>query len=86
MAAVARKKILGLGSFERSRPRIRLADGSEQTGPCAVHDQLEQIEAAFSEVQVKPYSAPIRLAIVAGGSLALWAGLFWVAAQVGRMV
>ncbi|MBV9511092.1 MAG: hypothetical protein JO303_12515 [Caulobacteraceae bacterium] len=63
-----------------------MADNDDTAGVCAVHAQREQLEAAFSEPELKPYPAPVRLAILVGAPIALWAGVLWAAAQVGRMI
>ena len=48
----------------------------------AVHAQHAMLEAAFSEVEVTPYPAPVKLAILIGAPAALWIGLFVVGARI----
>ncbi|MBV9749705.1 MAG: hypothetical protein JO157_12920, partial [Acetobacteraceae bacterium] len=73
----------GFGVALGRRPAVRLAHNDDAAGVCDVHAQHERLEAAFSEPELKPYPAVVRLAILVGAPVALWAGVFWAAALVG---
>jgi len=81
MAALAKKTTDHVAAW-RGKSRPRVAHEADQPRQSAVHAQHAMLEAAFSEVEVTPYPAPVKLAILIGAPAALWIGLFVVGARI----
>jgi len=85
MAASARRKSFSKTPAQAQRAKVRLANGQDSGGLTAVHEQHLRLEAAFAGAETQSYPPAVKLAIFVGAPTALWAGLFYLGAQLLRL-
>ena len=84
MSAVAKRHEVFAEVAHRARP-VREARSDDQPVSTPVHEQFAVLEQAFSpEPQEQGYPGPVKLAVLFGAPIVLWAGLFAGAAAIIR--
>jgi len=90
MAALARRKTSETAPMQAPTlaptPAARLANASDSARPTVVHAQHMLLESAFAEPDEKPFPPAVKLALLVGVPMLLWASAAFGAVNAIRMM
>jgi len=86
MAALAQLKISNPAPIREAAPAPRLANATDAARPTPVHAQHILLETAFAEPDEKPFPPAVKLALLIGVPMLLWASAAFGAVHALRML
>jgi hypothetical protein len=86
MAALAQLKISNTAPAPEAAPAPRLANDTDAAHPTLVHAQRIMLESAFAEPDEKPFPPAVKLALLIGVPILLWASAAIGAISALRMM